>query len=387
MTDLVPQRLVQIGKFYPPEWGGIETFAKNLADGIAARGIASEAVVFTRAATGVEHVGDVRIDRSHAGRTVSSQPISIPWLFRAIRRAQGADVVLIHYPNVLAIAAVPFLRSARIVTYWHSDVINKGMMGRIVGIAERYLLRQSDLVLASTRAYAEASPRLRAVAEKTQVLAIGIDDVTGLERQQLPAPIAGFVGDRGRLILAVGRLVRYKGFDVLVRAAATMPADTRIVIVGSGPERAALETMIDELGVRDRVLLAGRQDDASLQALFQAASVYAMSSVERSEAYAIVQVEAMAHGIPIVATDIPGSGVPEVSGHGETGALVAVGDAVALGRALIEVMDHPDDMLRKRARARFEARFTTARMVDDAVCMLFSQDKPEIIQDPAVVQA
>lgn len=378
MTDPTPRRLVQIGKFYPPEWGGIETFAKNLADGIATRGIASEAVVFTRAASGVEQVGDVRVDRSHAGRTISSQPISISWLFRAIRRARGADVVLIHYPNVLAIAAVPFLSSARIVTYWHSDVINKGVMGRIIGIAERYLLRRSDLVLASTSAYAKASPRLRAVAAKTQVLAIGIDDVTGRECQQLPASIAGFVGDHGRLILAVGRLVRYKGFDVLIRAAATMPADTRVVIVGSGPEHATLETMIDELGVRDRVLLAGRQDDTSLHALFQAASAYAMSSVERSEAYAIVQVEAMAHGIPIVATDIPGSGVPEVSGHGETGALVAVGDAVALGRALLAVMDRPDDMLRKRARARFEARFTTTRMVDDAVRMLFGQDKQAV---------
>jgi len=367
------QRFVQIGKFYPPEWGGIETFAKNLADGVAASGILSEITVFTRDETIVERVGDVIVDRSHAGRTISSQPISLPWLWRTIRRARDADVVLVHYPNVLAIAAVPFLRTKRLVTYWHSDVVNKGVLGRIVGVAERYLLRRSDLVLASTQSYADASPRLRAVRNKTKVLAIGIDDVNHLPQQTLPYTIANFVGETGRIVLAVGRLVKYKGFDVLIHAAGHVPPDTRIVIVGAGPERDYLLGLIDRLGVTDRVLLAGRQDDASLQALFQVAAVYAMSSVERSEAYAIVQLEAMAHAIPIVATDIAGSGVPEVSGHGETGALVPVGDAAALGQALTMILDCKDDLLRQRARQRFEARFTTEHMINDAMILLFDQ--------------
>lgn len=374
MRDNVRQeRFVQIGKFYPPEWGGIETFAKNLADGVAASGISSEITVFTRDETIVERVGEVIVDRSHAGRTVSSQPISFPWLWRTIRRARDADVVLVHYPNVLAIAAVPFLRTKRLVTYWHSDVVNKGVLGHTVGVAEKYLLRRSDLVLASTQAYADASPRLRTVRDKTKVLAIGIDDVKHLPQQTLPGTIADFVGETGRIVLAVGRLVKYKGFDVLIDAARHVPPDTRIVIVGAGPERDHLSGLIDRLGVADRVLLAGRQDDASLQALFQVAAVYAMSSVERSEAYAIVQLEAMAHAIPIVATDIAGSGVPEVSGHGKTGALVPVGDAVALGQALTMILDRKDDLLRQRARQRFEDRFTVGHMVKEAMRLLFDR--------------
>jgi glycosyltransferase involved in cell wall biosynthesis len=366
------RRLVQLGKFYPPEWGGIETFTKNLAEGLAAQGIGSEVVAFTNAAPGMEEVDGVVVDRSKITATISSQPLSIAWLVRAITRARRADAVLIHYPNVLAIAAVPFLRVPRIITYWHSDVVNKGLIGRIAGIAERYLLRRSHLVLASTHAYAEASPRLAMVRDRIAVLPIGIEDGAQARAEALPAPLRDFIGHDGRLILAVGRLVKYKGFDILVRAAALMPENARIVIVGSGPEEDALLRLIEKLGLHGRVMLAGHQPQTSLQALLQSASVYAMCSVERSEAYAIVQVEAMAHGIPIVATEIKGSGVPEVSDWGRTGALVPPGDAAALAEALSRVVAWPDNTLRQRARAHYEANFTLPRMIENAMQILFS---------------
>lgn len=336
--------------------------------------------MFTRGGTRVDTVNEVRIDRSRVALTVSSQPVSLTWLWRAVRRARRGGVVLVHYPNVLAVLVLPFLRrGTRVVTYWHSDVINKGALGRLVGIAERYLLRRSDLVLASTRAYADASGRLHTVRDKVDVLPIGIEDVTRESKVPpalLPSAIQSFIGSHGRVVLAVGRLVPYKGFDVLVQAAATMPADTRLVIVGEGPEAGALRLQIESLGVADRVLLVGRLDDLALRALFQVASVYAMSSVERSEAYAIVQVEAMAHGVPIVATDIPGSGVPDVSGYGDTGALVPVGDPQALSAALTAVMSTADAGLRQRVRARFERYFTLDHMVNDALRLLFCTPGP-----------
>jgi glycosyltransferase involved in cell wall biosynthesis len=180
------------------------------------------------------------------------------------------------------------------------------------------------------------------------VIPLGIRD--------LPQPIRE---QPERLILAVGRLVPYKGFDVLVSAAALLPSGARVVIAGDGPLRAALQRQIDELGVADRVQLAGRVSEPQLARLYASAAAFCLPSVERSEAFGVVLLEAMRAGLPIVATDLPGSGVPWVNEHGLTGFNVTVGDSSALADALTRLLE--DEANRRRmgaaARQRFEAMF------------------------------
>ena len=119
--------------------------------------------------------------------------------------------------------------------------------------------------------------------------------------------------DGRKIILAVGRLVSYKGFDVLVEAAPDLHPDSVVVIVGSGPLGQKLRQAVELAGVSDRVILAGRLSDAALHSLFSKAALYCLPSIYRSEAFGVVLLEAMAHGLPIVATEIPGSGVSWVA--------------------------------------------------------------------------
>jgi glycosyltransferase involved in cell wall biosynthesis len=115
--------------------------------------------------------------------------------------------------------------------------------------------------------------------------------------------------------------------------------------------------------VADRVVLAGRLDDDALRRLFRRAAVFCLPSVSRAEAFGVVLLEAMARGLPIVASDIAGSGVPWVNQHEATGLNVPAGDASALAGALARLLADPQQRARmgNAARLRFEAEFTASR--------------------------
>lgn len=175
----------------------------------------------------------------------------------------------------------------------------------------------------------------------------------------MPAALESQIGSR-KLVLAVGRLVPYKGFDVLIRAAKQFVKDSVVVIVGSGPLEQELQHAIEQDGLEDRIVLAGRLSDTALHALFERATLYCLPSTYRAEAFGVVLLEAMTFGLPIVASDIPGSGVPWVNQHGVSGINVPIGDEKALAEACNQILGSEElrSRLSKGARQRFLAEFT-----------------------------
>ena len=280
----------------------------------------------------------------------------------SIREARKADIVHVHLPNMLgALCCLLIGKRPRLLLHWHSDVINKGMLAVLLRPLEKALLKRADLVVATSQAYAEASPLLQDFKNKVTVVPIGVPDVARTDvredrAENLPLALQEkLVGKK--LVLAVGRLVEYKGFNVLIEAAKSLNDDARVVIVGDGPLRENLKALIVRNGLENKVYLAGRLSDASLKALFAYAAVYCLPSVNRAEAFGVVLVEAMAHGIPVVATEIFGSGVPWVNQHGVSGLNVAVGDAAALAAACNQLL--ANESVRNRFAAGARQRFTT----------------------------
>ena len=136
--------------------------------------------------------------------------------------------------------------------------------------------------------------------------------------------------------------------------------DSVVVIVGGGPLRNELQHAIEIADVNDRVMLAGRLSDAALHALFERATLYCLPSIYRAEAFGVVLLEAMTYGLPIVATDISGSGVPWVNQHGCSGLNVPVGNPNALADACNQIL-RSEDLRRKLAggsRQRYLSEFT-----------------------------
>ena len=251
---------------------------------------------------------------------------------------------------------------APLIIWYHSEVVRPGWRYRLFyrPFLEFALRRVARIVV--------ASPPMKDVAAlseyraKCVVIPYGLDP----DRYQPTAAVrarADALRERaGRpVLLFVGRLVPYKGLDILLRALPGLAAQT--VIVGDGPLRGALETMVRELGLSDRVQLAGEVTDEERLAWLHACAALVLPSTTRQEAFGMVQLEAMLCGRPVVSTDLP-TGVPWVNVHGETGLVVRAGDAASLRGALDRLVDDADvrQALGAAARARVLNMFTADRM-------------------------
>lgn len=340
----------------------------SLARGAAARGHDVSVVCFGAKSLGhsKEPIG-VSVRRSAVSREVSSQPLGRAYCLDAIAEAKTSDIVHLHAPNLLAATLVVTLpRRVKLVVHWHSDVVNKGILGRAISPIENLQLRRADAIICTSEAYASASTRLARYKKKIHVIPIGVPDAsTSVLASELPPHISSFI-DQRKLVLGLGRLVPYKGFEHLIRSASSLQQNAAIVIVGDGPLRDQLSRLVTELGVGDRVLLAGRLDDLGLAAVFQRASVFTLPSVERSEAFGVVLIEAMSRGLPIVATNIVGSGVPWVNKAGVSGINVEPGNSRDLAVAINTTLS--DDVLRQsfsvNSRNRYLSEFTEHLFVD-----------------------
>jgi rhamnosyl/mannosyltransferase len=141
-----------------------------------------------------------------------------------------------------------------------------------------------------------------------------------------------------RHIVSLGRLVGYKGYDVLIRSMCDV--DGQATIIGEGPLLPELQQLATELGVAGRVHFVGRLARNEIRQLFHAAQVFAFPSVTEAEAFGIVQIEAMAAGLPVVNTSLATT-VPLVARHDMEALTVAPGDAKALAEALNQILDQP----------------------------------------------
>lgn len=373
---VAPPRVTMINKYYPPHVGGIEFHMRDLAEGLVTHaGAQVRALVCNGAPTRVEEsIGGVDVVRLPRAFEFASTPVS--WGFsRAIaeesRRAGGPDVLHCHFPYPWG--EISWLTSRvdmpTVVTY-HSDIVRqKASLALYRPFLERFL-DGVDLIIASSPNMIEHSPYLRERAHKCRHVDFGLDverianDEAALRRaQELRAEHAG-----RPVVLFVGRLVYYKGVEVLVRAMASVDAD--LVMIGKGPLEEEIRSLVTELGLAERVRLIPSVDDDELAAWYHAADVFALPSIARSEAFGLVQIEAHAAGTPVVSTNLT-TGVPYANLDGETGLIVPVGDHEAFAIALNRILS--DDALRKRlgerARERALADFNIPRMVESTVAV------------------
>ena len=353
------RRVLHIGKYYPPHMGGIETHLQNLCRELATSYRVDAIVANDGPGTVAETDGDVYLRRVGTKANLASTSIC-PGLIPAIR-ATKADILHLHLPNPFATMAV--LASGfrgPIVTTYHSDVVRQKLLGAAFEPFLRMILNRSSRVICTSQRYLDSSPALARVRQKCVVVPYGIP-LCGIA-EAAPRDIAQIRQQFGtRLIVAVGRLVYYKGFEYLIDA--MQHVHGKLLIVGDGPLRADLERQIVARGLQSKVQLLGEIQNEHLAPYYRAAEVFAFPSVARSEAFGIVQLEAMACGLPVVNTDLD-SGVPSVSRDNETGLTVAPRDPVALARALNTLLENPAlrAVFSAAARKRVHSEFSSERM-------------------------
>ena len=328
-------RILQIGKFYPPHMGGIETHLHALC-GELRQSVDLKVIVANESRKGsTGGVDGVEVTRLGTLFNFAGSPVC-RGMVRSIRQAE-ADIVHLHLPNPTAVLA--YLASGRkgplIITY-HSDVVRQKVLGKAFEPFLHWILRRSAAIITSSPDIIASSAVLSAYRDRCRIIPFGIPQEQF--RQPDPATVARLREAFGpTIVLGVGRLVYYKGFEYLIRAMSRVKG--RLVIVGEGPLRATLEKAAKRYGVADRVTLVGNVDD--VVPYYHACDIFALPSVARSEALGIVQIEAMTCGKPVVNTFLK-SGVPFVSQHGITGLTVPPADADALATAINLLLNDPE---------------------------------------------
>lgn len=390
-------KILQLGKFYPIR-GGVEKVMWDLTRGLSAKGVACDMLCACLrkdmpVATGEEALagaadGSVVQESEYAVSPgdFGSQVISFNGLGRCIcvpadskkaatmispamvgwlrRHASEYDLIHVHHPDPMACLALRLSGyKGRVFVHWHSDILKQKMLLRLYAPLQNWLVRRAERIIGTTPVYVAQSPWLQKHQGKVCYLPIGIEDRTRIT----PAPQT-----EPHFIFSLGRLVGYKGYRYLIEAAKWLPDDYRIEIGGSGPQKAELQALIDAEGLGGKVRLLGFVSDGDVRRKFNTCDLFALPSVMKTEAFGIVQIEAMSCSKPVIATTIPGSGTSWVNAHGESGLNVPPCDSRALADAIVAITSDRAvrDGFAERARSRFEQLFTLDAMVDGYLKML-----------------
>ncbi|PZA09400.1 glycosyl transferase family 1 [Rhodopseudomonas palustris] len=274
--------------------------------------------------------------------TLWSMPIAPGFAFALHRAASRFDVLALHAPfplNDLGVAlGVP--DDVAVVVHWHADILGRGLVMPVLAPLIRRTLDRADRIIVSHPSILNGSAFLEPHAAKCVAIPYGVQASAWQQTDEtVRRRIDELKHKHPRLIVAIGRLVPYKGFAVLLQAMTKI--DAEVVIIGEGSERADLEALAQQLGVADRVMLPGFLPHDEMKAYLHAAKVFALPSVTAAEAFGLVQIEAMAVGLPVVNTALP-TAVPTIARHGSEGLTVPVVNPDALANAITRLLDDPE---------------------------------------------
>ncbi len=382
--DIKPLKVFHAAKWYFPAVGGIETVARDITGALDRRAECEILVCSDSGKTVTETVDGVKVVRAKTVCNLLSTPISFAYLRKFRKMSKGADVIQMHAPypvSDLALWLCAGRKRSKVVLWYHSDVVKQKKMLFFYKPLMKYLLRRADIILVSGRNVAKKSDLLPKYMDKVKVLPFGIDP----EKYPIPSDL-GFLdshlNDKNAVkLLFVGRLVYYKGLDVLIEAMKNV-SGAELFIVGEGELEDELRAKTKAMELEHKVHFVGRVEESNLNTVFCDSDVVILPSVSRSECFGLVQLEAMVYGKPVINTDLP-TAVPDVSLDGETGITVTPGSVSELTKAIQKLTDYKElrELYGKNARERCLCEFSLAKMQNEyfntisSLCENCSEDK------------
>ncbi len=380
-------KVCHLVKYYYPATGGIESHVLTLAKKQSESGLDVHVVcvnhldengrdttwnTFAKTKTSSECSNKINLTRVGKIGTLAKFDIC-PGLIKLGSWIKSWRVNLMHFhaPNpTMAISLWPIINRCRYVITHHSDIVKQAKLKQIIKPINRQIYKKSSAIIVSSQEYAESSPELTLFKQKLCVVPYGID----LKKYVRPEPkllerskeIKEQYGDP--IWLSVGRHVYYKSIDIAVRAIRSLPG--KLICVGDGPLKGELIKLTEDLKVNDKVVFVNNVNDEELISLYHAATALLFPSSARSEAFGIVQIEAMACGCPVINCNINGSGVTWVSQHEQSGLTVPINNVDALAHAAMRLFK--DEKLRmklsqgarERALKEFDDSLMTQRILN-----------------------
>ena len=359
-------KMLHAAKWYNPVVGGIETVAEAITG--AVNGVFDMSILVCS-----EHkdrelgltMDGTEIYRAKTPGKLFSMPLSYDYIKAFRKMSRDADIIQLHAPFPLSDFAL-FLsggrKRAKKAVWWHSDVVKQKKLMFFYKPLMKWMLRKTDKIFVASEAIIAQSKYLGKFRDKIEVIPFGIS-IENYERGEKTPILTEKLNDKNNLkLLFVGRLVSYKGVDVLLDAMART-SGVELFIIGSGDLENELCEQTERLGIKDKIHFLGTVETDDLKSAFSDCDVFILPSVTRAECFGLVQLEAMVYGKPVINTSLP-TAVPEVSLDKISGITVTPGDVRELADAINTLAT--DDELRKSyglaARKRCQEQYNLSVM-------------------------
>ncbi len=378
-------RVLIVLTYYRPHTSGLTIYAERLAKGLARQGhdVTILTSRYSRDLPRRETIGGVHIVRAPVLLRISKGVIMPTFGFLAWKLVAQADVISLHLPQFDAAGVAlrgRLLKKPTVLTYhcdlqlppgWFNRVVN-----RVIDVMNTLAGKFAHKVIAYTQDFADHSPFLRKFGDKLHVISppvelppmtpSGIAAFAKMHNPQRKHPVIGMAA----------RLASEKGVEVLLNAFPRILErypNARILFAGQYKNVLAEEAYARKLGpaIRryedlDQWKFLDVLDPIQIAAFYPNLDLLVVPSLNSTESFGLVQVEAMLCGIPCVASDLPGVRQPiQQTGMGE---IAPIGDAEGLAQAMLQVLDHRSAYI--RPREEIAERFSTERTVQDYIALL-----------------
>lgn len=356
-------KVLQVNKLYYPVTGGIERVVQQIAEGLNDKTKMNVLVCQEKGKSVIEEVNGVTVHRAGSLGTLFSMPISFSFFRRLKKLSKDRDVIHFHMPFPLGdLGCLLSGYKGKVVVWWHSDIVRqKKLMLYYHPIMKKFLAR-ADIIIVATQGHIDGSDYLPEYSDKCVIIPYGVD-------KEIEAKGDNYIKNSSPKhkeiinILFVGRLVYYKGCKILLEAFCKVKG-AELTMIGSGNLEEELKEQAKILGINDKVHFLGNASEEQLNQAFEECDVFVLPSIVKSEAFGLVQIEAMSYGKPVINTSLA-SGVPYVSLDHITGLTVTPNDVQALTEAMQWMVDHEEERIEmgKKARERVKECYQMDNML------------------------
>lgn len=335
------KKILQINKFYYPHLGGVETVVKDIAEGLNNNNWQVDVLACqSKGPRTTEIINNIKIYRAASWGKLLGMPISLDFFKLMKQLWNNYDYIIIHHPFPLAFLPLLFLKKKPTIIWYHCDIVRQKISKLAFLPFINYGLKLAKKIIVSTTRLSHFSPLLKKHQNKCQTIHFGLDlnyyqltPEVSLEAEKIKKTYS----PEQKLLLSVGRLVYYKGYKYLIEAMESIPA--QLLIIGTGPEKESLTKLIKNKKLENKISIIDPVND--LRSYYIASDIFILPSCANSEAFGLVQLEAMAFNKPVINTDLT-TGVPEVSVHKETGLTVPARNSEELKQAINKLLSNQE---------------------------------------------
>lgn len=356
-------KLLEIGKYYWPYKGGIETVVRCVSEGLAKSNDLEVLCSNTSPTYKNQIVNGVKIRRMPRFGVLFSQPLNFFWPIEVFRIFFRFKLIHIHSPNPLAEIFCIMLPGKQILITHHSDLIKQEKLKLFYLPIYKLLLKKAKYIIVPTLNHIKYSDTISEFRDKCKVIPFAIDTSDFKITESVIQEVDQIKSTHGRYFLFVGRLVGYKGLEYLITA--MKKVDAKLIIVGEGPLREQLKRQVSDLNLNDKIIIKGHiKNHNTFKALYHGTEALVLPSISKNENFGMVQLEAMACSKPIICTNLK-SGVPCVAEDGVSSIVVPPKNSEALALAMNKFLSTPNlsQIMGNEALKRFNERYTIDNMV------------------------